>query len=507
MKPCNHRQRTTTGLLCHSPKLISLGEIDGSVCARCPYVDTSSENFFQATNRLTKWSRPKRKPRPCGGCEEDRKTAQKLNAALRKPIDNGDWTVAVTTAPRRDCTLIECVESIRRAGWEPIVFAEPGSTSTNAQTVWNKERKGVWHNWRDSAAWCLRNTDSQLILTVQDDSLFHPDSREFAESVLWPHPDAAFVSLYTPKHYTLNGAKEYRAAGVNRIKTRSLWGACALIWDRRVLEAVVYHKTARSWVGAARTKKQKRQFQQRPRFKIANSDTAIGKICNALKRPMYFVDPSPVSHIAVHSSIGHGDNKGRRNCYRCSKHETPLIEQVPKPKTIFNLGTGPKTSGIELYDRARERWHRLGYRLSMGITLELWKAIQAEVGNDDATLEFGCGISTSAFSGSREHVAVESDHDQAQRFRSSVHAPLRDGWYEYQTDKRFRVVLIDGPFGDRSGAVDWVPDHITEDAVVFVDDVDRPAVLDVARSLAVRIGGDLVVTGTERQFAVIRQKQ
>ena len=39
------------------------------------------------------------------------------------------WSVAITTAPRQDCTLKKCVESVRQCGWEPVIFAEPGSTS------------------------------------------------------------------------------------------------------------------------------------------------------------------------------------------------------------------------------------------------------------------------------------------------------------------------------------------------------------------------------------------
>lgn len=508
MKPCNHRQRTETGFLCHSPKLITLGEIDGSVCAHCPYAETANEGFFQATNRLTTWNRPKHKPKPCGGCG-DRKAAKQLENALREPINNGDWTVAVTTAPRKNCTLIESIESIRDAGWEPIVFAEPGSTKTTAKTVENKERKGVWHNWRDSAAWCLKNTDSQLILTVQDDSIFHPESRAFAESILWPSPDAAFVSLYTPKHYSINSAGDFRPAGVNRIRTRSLWGACALIWDRRVLEAVIYHKTARGWLGAP-TKSRKhwkgvRDRRRQEPWTIANSDTAIGKICNSLRRPMYFVDPSPVSHVAVHSTIGHGGNKGRRNCYRCSDHETPLREQIPAPKNLFHLGTGPKHTGEALYDAARERWHRLGYSLSMTCSQELWRAIEAEVRPNDRTVEFGCGVSTSAFQAAAKHSAIDSDKRQAARFRSGVYRPVRDGWYDYPTSERFRVMLVDGPYREkRSRGLDWICEHAADGAVIFVDDVDRPDERRLADGIAERLGKQLTIHGDGRQFAVLR---
>jgi len=46
-------------------------------------------------------------------------------------------------------------------------------------------------------------------------------------------------------------------------------------------------------------------------------------------KSMWFMDPSPVQHIAEHSAMGHGGNKGRRNCGRCAKFSTPLKDQVP----------------------------------------------------------------------------------------------------------------------------------------------------------------------------------
>lgn len=267
--------------------------------------------------------------------------------SLAKPIKpDPKWAVAVTTAPRKDCTLEQCIESMRVCGWDPIVFAEPGSTEIDARTIWNSEKLGVWHNWIKSAKWCIENTAAEYILTVQDDSLFHQDSKAFVEQVLWPREDAAFVSLYTPKHYTIikNTAK-LREPGVNRIYTRSLWGACALVWPRDVLKLVVNHKIAKAWAGAApkRTviesgKKRRRRkseidsiYQKRSEnpSTIANSDTAIGKIVNSLDRSMWFIDPSPVQHIARFSTIGHGGNDGRRNAWRIADHGKSLADQVP----------------------------------------------------------------------------------------------------------------------------------------------------------------------------------
>jgi hypothetical protein len=256
------------------------------------------------------------------------RTREKLSAA--HPVtNNGDWFVAVTTAPRKRCTLQECLDSIRNAGWEPTVFAEPGSTLTDAFTITNEDKKGVWHNWLASARYALEKTDAKLILTVQDDSLFHPESRQFVESIEWPS-DAGFVSLYTAKHYSFSNNGELRPIGINRINTKSFWGSVALAWKREVLQAAVDSSVASKWLGVKPRSGSVSVIKSRrnnPAL-IANSDAAHGKIVRSLGLSVYCIDPSPVQHIAIHSTISHGGNTGRRNCYRCADHDTPLADQV-----------------------------------------------------------------------------------------------------------------------------------------------------------------------------------
>lgn len=250
------------------------------------------------------------------------------------------WVVAVTTAPRKDCTLNLCIESLRNCGWEPIIFAEPDSTPTVLQTIHNEHKLGVWHNWLSSVRFCLNNTSADVIMTVQDDMLFHPDSKKFAEKILWPAEDVGFVSLYTPQHYSFKAHQtvEMRDPGVNRIITRSLWGACALIFPRKILEEVLEHPITNKWLGASiRTKSKTQEIMIRRKNNpslIANSDTAIGKIMNAMGKTMWFVDPSPTSHIAEFSTIGHGGNDGKRNAYRLADFDKPLEDQVPLPNVI-----------------------------------------------------------------------------------------------------------------------------------------------------------------------------
>jgi len=246
------------------------------------------------------------------------------------------WAVAVTTAPRKDCTLGICVEHLKVCGWEPIIFAEPDSTEVDCLTINNEERKGVWYNWLNSVKWCLENTDADVILTVQDDTILHPDSKTFAESCMWPAPDCGFLSLYTPKHYSIGKNKKLKNFGVNRIWTKGLWGACALIFPRKILERAVETHIAKGWLGAAPKSGDRKVYEMRKKnpSSVTNSDTAIGKMMNFMERSMWFIDPSPGIHIAVHSACGHGDNTGRRNAYRKANFDIPLTQQVPKHKQV-----------------------------------------------------------------------------------------------------------------------------------------------------------------------------
>ena len=250
------------------------------------------------------------------------------------------WFCAVTTAPRKVPTLDTCLESMQIAGFEPFIFAEPDSPELSVEfdpfLIRNEEKKGVWFNWINSLHYALENTDANVIMTVQDDSLFHPDCKSFLEDhVLWPDTQVGFVSLYTPKHYSIKPRFKTvpRPTGVNRVITRSLWGACALVWPRKIVEEMLEDPILKGWMGApTKTKtyweKIKKQRKEEP-WRVQNSDTAIGKIMNNMHRTMWFCDPSPVQHIAETSAINHGGNRGRRNCGRCADWKVPLEEQIP----------------------------------------------------------------------------------------------------------------------------------------------------------------------------------
>jgi hypothetical protein len=270
----------------------------------------------------------------------DRMLTSAINKVKSKEQDNQNkWYCAVTTAPRQIPTLNTCLQSLQIAGWEPLIFAEPSSARPVKEFdefyMVNEKRKGVWHNWLHSLRYGLENTDANIFLTVQDDSLFHPDSKLFVEKVLWPAQNVGFVSLYTPKHYSIKPKFKTKArpAGVNRIHTKSFWGACGLVWPRSVVEDIVEHPFALEWLGAQlRTKSAWERVKEKrikEPWRIQNSDTAIGKLMNRMERTMWFCDPSPVQHISLTSATGHGGNKGRRNCGRCATWDDSLFSQIP----------------------------------------------------------------------------------------------------------------------------------------------------------------------------------
>lgn len=57
-----------------------------------------------------------------------------------------------------------------------------------------------------------------------------------------------------------------------------------------------------------------------------------------------------------------------------------------------------------------------------------------------------------------------------------IRAPLVDGWYDFTTNKKFDMAMVDGPprkQGDRSKLFDRCGESI-KDAVIFVDDIETP---------------------------------
>ena len=284
------------------------------------------------------------------------------------------WAVGVYAAPRKERTLFQTVASMRAAGWEPTIQAEPGTIVPPAsRTVLNPKRLGVVHNFRTLALRLLKeNPEATFLLTAQDDALLHPDSRSFIESSPWP-ANAAFVSLYCSRAHSLNPDKTVRKPGINEVTAPYVWGDLALVWPRAVLEEYVASALLKNWKGtpgdlANLSRRQHHRAEgMNPYLRslvrsgapvslrrgggLTNpfprgSDVAHGMFAHQTGRTMWVVDPSPVRHIAVHSTIpGHLDNTGNRNALRPADFSRPLREQVFPACQDGNSGHTPPIQG------------------------------------------------------------------------------------------------------------------------------------------------------------------
>lgn len=251
-------------------------------------------------------------------------------------MDDLNWSIVVTTAPRRKPKLETTILSLKDAGWkDPVVFAEPDSPTCDATTYTNGFKLGVFYNWLKAAQHGL-DSGADVIMTVQDDVWFHPDSKWFAESALWPE-NCGFLSLYTPLHYSIV-QKKMKPWGIYPIYTKSLWGAMAMIWHRSVLEEVVNSDRAKNWIGRRSTMKRSEiEHKENNPQDVCNVDTFIGYSIRDMGRNMNYVNPSFVQHISEYSSIGGRDVNGKRSAkFMVETNSAPAAKDIPINSQAFS---------------------------------------------------------------------------------------------------------------------------------------------------------------------------
>ena len=211
--------------------------------------------------------------------------------------------VGITTAPRKEPTVLHTIKSVQECGYEPVVFAEPRSLSLPVKTIKNSTRLGVWRNWLALCFHALENTAEDIIVTLQDDIDLHPDTLSFVEK----HKGSirGLLSLYTSRFYG-----KTLGPGVHHVKTENLWGACALAFQRDTLLTLLNHTITTGWT------------------RDHGQDIVVGRVMNDLSLPMHFISPSPAAHISRFSATGHGSNEGNRNCYKQADKKLSLEEQI-----------------------------------------------------------------------------------------------------------------------------------------------------------------------------------
>lgn len=442
-------------------------------------------------------------------CESCARRRDRLNRLTSPKLT---WAVGVTTAPRRRPTLLDCLDSLRDAGWTPTVFAEPFSFLGGVEfPIVQRERQlGVYHNWLDMARSLLReNPDADAFLTVQDDAIVHPQAKAWLDSVGFPASDTGFVSLYTPTHYShacdvldesgilLRSTHNWklgrnRAAriggsvrpglckppGLHQHPTHCMWGACALAFPRAALERIVSRPEADAWKGM-RFKSGSRTPADRAPHEVKNADYFIGRSARDLGLKRYWCVPSLAQHIARHSSCGHGGNTDLRMHARSYDAGTDLFEAFDRNRAVWAI---PPELAADLQERLRP-----GMR----------------------TLETGCGDSTGIFRRIvADHTALE--HDVRHAVDGATVCPLKDGWYDWEpSGEPYDLILIDGPPGriGRDGIL-RVLDRIADDrTTILLDDTHRRAEKRLAGELGRRLDRTLqFVRMKGRGYCVLERK-
>lgn len=279
---------------------------------------------------------------------ERQETVAQILERFPKPetTDNGRWAIGVVTAPRSAGSIQPTLDSLRINRWEPTVFAEPGSTVPDGvNVVWNEERLGNYHNWRQTCQRLLdANPDAEWIMTVQDDAILCPDAREIAEKHLNDHPTmkVGCVTFYTSFIYLLGANRP----GFYKIAQNGLWGAVCVAFPRSSLVKILDHPMGKDWWGWMKKR------EEVPKQEVIGDDTFIGKVCNQLSLPVFGFQPSLCQHVAQISSIHlpkedgkpRRDRRGGRSA-RCIAASPDAFKGNGLPKAVI-VGSGRHGSGF-----------------------------------------------------------------------------------------------------------------------------------------------------------------
>lgn len=249
-------------------------------------------------------------------------------------VEGEEWAVGVTTAPRSQPTLRACLESLQANGWNPDVYAEPGSDlmKWSGPVVHRPKKLGCFHNWLDMIRDLLRRyPDAKWILTVQDDTAFAPNAKRFVEQLQWPSEKCGMISLYTSRLYT-QGKK--RPPGAFKTPLRNWWGALAMCFRRETAERLVECRAIQDWNWENIPKNRKAKNPAN----VRHLDTAIGNALKSLREELWSFHPSLSQHVAEVSSLNNGGNQENRRAWKVSQN--PLVDCVPKqPAKKFDFRT------------------------------------------------------------------------------------------------------------------------------------------------------------------------
>ncbi len=151
------------------------------------------------------------------------------------------WAVAVTTAPREQDTLNDCLSSLADAGWSDPRLIVDGKVTLSGrwkhlEVTRRQPQIGAWPSYfLTMTELFMRCPDADAYLIVQDDAVFfrHPGVREYLESVLWPSRNPGIVCLFCSRGHAPP------AKGWHTLKEQLVWGGPAMVYSRPVLMSLL----------------------------------------------------------------------------------------------------------------------------------------------------------------------------------------------------------------------------------------------------------------------------
>lgn len=216
------------------------------------------------------------------------------------------WSVGVTTAPRRQPTLAECLASLRDAGWNrPHVFAEPGVDLPAGFEELPFSRRhatlGAFPNWYLALTEMFFSAPQvEAYFLCQDDVIFAQGLRDYLEWNLWPAPEVGVVSVYCPSHYAVGRSPGFCVEDYGD----ETWGALAYIFSNPSVRRFLAHPLPLDHRHHGRRKG------------LRQIDGIVGAWCRAEQLPYFVHNPSLAQHIGETSTLGSSPNRAGRRADR-----------------------------------------------------------------------------------------------------------------------------------------------------------------------------------------------
>lgn len=174
--------------------------------------------------------------------------------------------ILVRTLPRRPATLSRTLNSIRQSGFgSGFVYRGRGRPKAD---------------WLYSAA-ALLGTGCDPCVMAEDDILMAGGVFLALAGMVWP-PGVGCLSLYTPDRY----ADYAQSPAFPAPSQLTIWGACALVFPRAVLEKLAHHV----------------YLNVDDEYAADDVDTAIGAAVLDLGYSFWYVYPSVVQHVGENAT-------------------------------------------------------------------------------------------------------------------------------------------------------------------------------------------------------------